>query len=358
MNHGKRRVRIAVDAMGGDSGPRVVVAGAAEAVRRQPEQLEILLVGDEPLVWEALREAAPEPLPLYVAHAPAAVAMGEKAERAFRRKPDSSIAVCATLVKEGRADALVSMGNTGAVVTTSLLSMGRMRGIKRPAIASVVPTAVGSCVILDVGANADCKPLHLYQFALMGRIYAQLVLGVEHPRVGLLNIGEEPSKGNALSQAAYQLMDQSRDELGFIGNVEGRDVFGGGTDVVVCDGFTGNVILKFIESIVSVGGQIIKKEIRAHLPAMAGALLMRPAIKGIKQRLNYEEYGGALLLGTRGVCVIGHGRSSSRAIQRAIEVAARTIRGNLEDAIVRVIEEAPRIMEGAVPATDTTHTGS
>ncbi len=352
MIHSNRRVRVAVDAMGGDRGPRVVVAGAAAAVRQQPDTLEVLLVGDEPQIWEALREVSPEPLPLYIAHARDAVAMGEKAERAFRRKRDSSIAVSADLVKQGRADALVSMGNTGAVVTTSLLSMGRMRGIKRPAIASVVPTVTGNCVVLDVGANADCRPLHLYQFAQMGRIYAQLVLAKEHPRVGLLNIGEEPSKGNALTQAAYQLMDQDREALGFIGNVEGRDVFEGNADVLVCDGFTGNVILKLIESILSVGGQVIRREVRAHLPAMAGALLMRPAIRGIKSRINYEEYGGALLLGTRGVCVIGHGRSSPRAIQRAVEVAARTIRGNLEDAIVRVIEGSPATVTEGAPATE------
>jgi len=215
----------------------------------------------------------------------------------------------------------------------------------------VVPTGSGQCVVLDVGANADCKPLHLYQFAQMGRIYAQLVLGVEHPRVGLLNIGEEPSKGNALSQAAYQLLDQSREALGFIGNVEGRDVFDGGADVVVCDGFTGNVILKFIESIVSVGGQVVRREIRAHVPAMAGALLMRPAIKGLKQRLNYEEYGGALLLGTKGVCVIGHGRSSARAIRKAIEVAARTIRGNLEEAILAAAESDAMVSHGTAASS-------
>jgi len=351
MGNEPRRVRIAVDAMGGDGGPEVVVAGAVEAVRHQPDRLEVLLVGDEPQVWDALRSVAPEPLPLFVAHAAEQVEMGEKAERAFRRKSDSSIAVCAALVRDGRADALVSMGNTGAVVTTSLLSMGRMRGIKRPAIASVVPTGSGQCVVLDVGANADCKPLHLYQFAQMGRIYAQLVLGVEHPRVGLLNIGEEPSKGNALSQAAYQLLDQSREALGFIGNVEGRDVFDGGADVVVCDGFTGNVILKFIESIVSVGGQVVRREIRAHVPAMAGALLMRPAIKGLKQRLNYEEYGGALLLGTKGVCVIGHGRSSARAIRKAIEVAARTIRGNLEEAILAAAESDAMVSHGTAASS-------
>lgn len=334
----RRRVRVAVDAMGGDVGPEVVVRGAIAATRAVGNALEVILVGDEPAIWDALRSEVASPLPLFVAHARGIVEMGEKAREALRSKPNSSIAICTNLVRTGRAEALVSMGNTGAVVTTSLLNLGRMQGIKRPAIASMLPTALGSCIILDVGANADSKPLHLYQFALMGRMYAKLVLGIANPRVGLLNIGEEPSKGNALTQAAHQLLARSRERLNFVGNVEGRDIFEGKADVVVCDGFTGNVILKLAESITTVGGRMVKQEIRRRWLAMFGALLMRPAISGLRESLDYEAYGGALLLGTRGVCVIGHGRSSSRAICKAIEVAARSIRSNLEEAIHQVVE--------------------
>ncbi len=338
MRDPDRRIRIAVDAMGGDSGPEVVVRGAIAAAAEMGDEVELLLVGDEPTIWQALSRERPPALPLYVVHAREQVEMGEKAHSVVRGKPNSSIAVCASLVRSGRAEALVSSGNTGAVVATSLLSLGRMRGIKRPAIASLVPTAEGLCVVLDVGANAECKPIHLYQFAVMGRMYAQLLLNVPNPRVGLLNIGEEPSKGNALTQAAYQLLDASREDLGFIGNVEGRDIFGGTAHVVVCDGFTGNVVLKMAESIASEGSRMIRQELRRSLLAQIGAYLMRPAFRGLKRRLNYEEYGGALLLGTRGVCVIGHGRSSARAIRMAIDVAARSIRGNLEEAIWRVVE--------------------
>jgi glycerol-3-phosphate acyltransferase PlsX len=222
-----------------------------------------------------------------------------------------------------------------------------MRGIQRPAIASMVPTAQGLCVMLDVGANADCKPLHLYQFALMGQIYARLVLKIAQPRVGLLNIGEEASKGNALAQGAHRLLAQAPESLGFIGNVEGRDIFEGKADVVVCDGFTGNVILKLAEGIASFGAGVVREEIRRGTGVKLGALLMRPALRRLKRRLNYEEYGGALLLGTRGVCVIGHGRSSARALRNAIEVAARSIRSDLEQAIWRAVASNPLSAAGA-----------
>ena len=336
--NGSPRVRVAVDAMGSDDGPEVVVAGVVVAARELGDRLQIVLVGDEAPVWAALGREAPAALPIFVVHAPQQVEMGEKAPQTFRSKPQSSIAVCADLLRRGRVDALVSTGNTGAVVTTALLSLGRMHGIKRPGLASMFPTRGGPCVILDVGANADVRPLHLYQFAVMGRLYAQRVLGIESPRVGLLNIGEEPGKGNALTQAAHQLLAGARAELNFVGNVEGRDLFDGKADVVVCDGFTGNVILKLAESILTVGGRMIKEEVRRRWLTTVGALLMKPALADIKHRLNYESYGGALLLGTRGICVIGHGSSSPRAIATAIDVAARSVRGRLEDAIGQAIE--------------------
>ncbi len=336
MKTERRRIRIAVDAMGGDRGPEVVVQGAIDAARNLGNTIEIILVGDENRIWKALESAEPGPLPIYVVHARESVSMDEKAKRAFRRKPESSIAICASLVHEGRAEALFSAGNTGAVVTTALLSMGRLRGIKRPAIASAVPTAEGYCVMLDVGANADCKPLHLFQFAQMGRTYAKLVLGIDNPRVGLLNIGEEPTKGNALSQSTYQMLAETDDEFNFIGNIEGQDIFAGGADVVVCDGFTGNVILKVTESIASVGARLIIQEVRRRLWTTVGALMMKPALAGLKKRVNYEEVGGALLLGTRGVCVIGHGKSTARAVCSGIDVAYRSVKVDLDESILRM----------------------
>lgn len=333
-----RHVRVAVDAMGSDEGPEVVVAGAVVAARERGDRLQIVLVGDEAPVWAALDAESASGLPIFVVHASQQVEMGEKAPQTFRSKPHSSIAVCADLVRRGRVDAMISTGNTGAVVTTALLSLGRMHGIKRPAIASMFPTRGGPCVILDVGANADVRPLHLYQFAVMGRLYAQRVLEIASPRVGLLNIGEEPSKGNALTQAAHQLLAGARDGLNFVGNVEGRDIFDGKADVVVCDGFTGNVVLKMAESILTVGGSMVRQEVRRRWLTSIGGLLMKPALADLKRRLNYETYGGALLLGTRGICVIGHGRSSPRAIANAIDVGARSVRSRLEEAIGQAIE--------------------
>jgi phosphate acyltransferase len=327
------RVRIAVDAMGGDNGPEVIVKGAVEALRTTDDDFEILLVGDERQIWHILTDLAPGPMPLFVVHAHEQVDMGEKGLRALREKRGSSIAVCTALVADGRAQALVSAGNTGAVVTTSLLHLGRMPGIQRPAIGTTIPTQQGACILLDVGANADCKPIHLLQFAHMGRVYAQMLLGIEDPRVGLLNIGEEPTKGSALAQAAYQLLDQADRSLHFVGNVEGRDILAGKADVVVCDGFTGNVILKLAGSIAGFGGRVIAREIRRNPWLTLGALMMKPALSGLKRRFNYEEYGGALLLGTRGVSIICHGKSSPRAIRNAVRVALRSVRRDLEGEI-------------------------
>lgn len=341
MGKHEGRARIALDAMGSDIGPEIIVRGALAAAGDLGEGVAISLVGDEADIRRILAEANAEGLGISVVHASENVTMGEKAPQAFRRKRDSSIAVCADLVRRGAADALVSTGNTGVVVTTALLGLGRVPGIKRPAIAILCPTTRGDCVLLDVGANADCKPLHLYQFAWMGRQYAKRMLGIEHPRVGLLSIGEEPGKGNQLTIGAHELMAEKRDELGFCGNIEGQDIFEGGADVVVCDGFTGNVILKLIESIVSVSRQVIRRELRQSLMALLGAFLMKPTLSSLKKSLNYEEYGGALLLGVRGITVIGHGRSSPQAVCNAVKVATRAVRSDLMASIGSVAESAP-----------------
>ena len=285
MAAAQRRIRIAVDVMGGDNGPEVIIRGAVEALRTIDGDFDILLVGDERVIWEILARLRPGRIPLFSVHAPEQITMDEKAPRAMRReKRGASIVRCAALVGQERADALVSAGNTAAVVASSLLNLGRMPGIQRPAIGTTIPTPEGRCVMLDVGANADCKPNHLYQFAHMGRIFAQLVLGQESPRVGLPNIGEEPSKGSALAQAAHKLLAADRERLNFVGNVEGRDVFSGRADVVVCDGFTGNVLLKLAGGIADVGTRMAAQEIKRSPLIRLGALLMKPALRGLKKR--------------------------------------------------------------------------
>jgi glycerol-3-phosphate acyltransferase PlsX len=268
-------------------------------------------------------------------HAPERIAMGDAGAQSVRRKRRSSIAVCASLVKEGAAQALVSAGNTGAVVAASQLTWRRLPGVERPAIATFVPTDRGGCVLLDVGANSDCKPSHLVQFALMGEVYARHMLGQESPRVGLLNIGEESTKGNELSQVAHRLLSAS--DVPFVGNVEGRDIFRGAADVVVCDGFTGNVVLKFSESIIELLGTLMRREVTRDLRSKLGALILRPAFRRLVKDLDYSEYGGAPLIGVNGVCIIAHGSSSPKAIMNAIRVSAEWVHHRLNDAIVAAL---------------------
>jgi glycerol-3-phosphate acyltransferase PlsX len=257
--------------------------------------------------------------------------MAEAGAASARRKRGSSINIAARLERDRETDALVSPGNTGAVVAAALLTLGRVESVERPAIATILPTPQGSVVILDVGATSDCKPYHLVQFAAMGSIYARLVLHVERPRVGLLNIGEEAEKGSELYYEAHQLLKQS--PIHFVGNVEGRDIILGTADVVVCDGFVGNVLLKFAESIIPIVGHMIRDEIMSDpLSALAG-LLLKPAFRRLRRRLDYAEVGGAPLLGVQGTCIIAHGRSSARAIKNAIRVAARCAQAGLIEGI-------------------------
>jgi len=322
---------IGVDAMGGDLAPQVVIQGALEALRESDAAFDVALIGDEAQVFEAAdRLGVRDKLP-QVIHAAEVVEMAESAAQSVRKKKDSSISVAARLQKEGQTDALVSAGNTGAVVASALLEMGRIEQIQRPAIATVLPTPQGNVVILDVGATSDCKPTHLYQFAMMGSIYARLVLGVERPRVGLLNIGEEAEKGSELYYEAHQLLKRS--PIHFIGNVEGKDIILGTADVVVCDGFVGNVLLKFAESVIPSLATMIKDEINAHPLSMLAGLLLKPAFRRLKGRLDYAEVGGAPLLGVEGTCIIAHGRSNPRAIKNAIRVAARCAEARVADSI-------------------------
>jgi len=331
MDQGRKGPVIGVDAMGGDLAPRVNIQGALEALAEPGASFDVVLVGDEKAIRdEAQRLGLSDRLPRVI-HATEQVEMSEHAAQAVRKKRDSSINVCARLHKSGETDAIVSAGNTGAVVAAGLIELGRIEQIQRPAIATVLPTPQGNVVILDVGATTDCKPAHLAQFAIMGSIYARLVLRIEKPRVGLLNIGEEAEKGSELYYEAHQLL--KRAPVHFAGNVEGREVILGTADVVVCDGFVGNVLLKFAESVIPSISTMIKDEIAAHpLSAMAG-LLLKPAFRRLKRRLDYAEVGGAPLLGVAGACIIAHGRSNSRAIKNAIKVAARCAEARVADSI-------------------------
>ncbi len=326
-------MRIAVDAMGGDRGPELVARAAIGAVESQPSSLEILLVGAREQIEPVLRASGSSHPNIRVCHASETVAMSEPPASAIRKKKDSSIAVAMRLLKEGEADALVSAGNTGAVVAGSLVSIGRLHGVSRPAIATFYPTSKQWAVFLDVGANSVCTPKNLLQFGVMGSVFAQYHLGIREPRVGLLNIGEEKSKGTDMVRAAHELLKNS--SIKFVGNVEGRDVMAGAADVVVCDGFVGNVVLKFSESILSFMSQMLRQEIKKSIRAKLGALLLRGAFSTFRSRLDYAEYGGAPLLGVNGVVIICHGKSSGRAIKNAILMAQRfvscDINGHIEE---------------------------
>jgi phosphate acyltransferase len=337
------RSRVAVDAMGGDQGPGVIVQGAIEAARRAPGMFTVVLVGDEPEIRRHLPESMGAELGIEVVHTSETISMEESATSVYRRRKDASVVVATRLLAERKVDALVSAGNTGAVVTAALLGLGRLKGVFRPAIATLVPTPARHTVLLDVGANSECKPMHLFQYAVMGRVYAQYVFDVPDPKVGLLNIGEESTKGSEVYQQAFKILEDNRESLGFVGNVEGRDILRGTADVVVCDGFTGNVILKFAESVVWMAVETTRRELAKNLKFKFGALLLRPLLHRLRNKLNYEEYGGAPLLGVNGVVVICHGRSSAKAIMNAIRVAERGARERID---LKIREELAREHRG------------
>ncbi len=346
-----RHPRIAVDASGGDFGPAVVVPAAVQAARQLAGRARVVCIGDEVTIRAELAACGAASELVDVVHAPDNIEMCESPAAAVRRKPDSSISVGARLMKDGAVDAFVSAGSTGAVTAASTLVVGRLPGVARPGIASILPTERGVGLLIDVGANADCKPQHLLQFAAMGRIYAELVLGVPSPTVGLLNIGEEPSKGNELTQEAHRLL--TAHEPNFVGNVEGRHVLEGRATVVVTDGFVGNVLLKTLESLRGVIGRVVREEIRRDWRAALGALLMKPALRGLSRRSNYQEYGGAPLLGCRGVVIICHGSSSSVAITNALRVAERAVKDRVPDRIAAEIERERAALDANERAADT-----
>jgi glycerol-3-phosphate acyltransferase PlsX len=304
--------------MGGDRGPEVTVEGAVAAARELGST--VILVGNEAVLRDHLARHDVRGLAMTVRHAPEAVEMGENPMSALRKKKHSSIRIGLEMVKKGEAEAFVSAGNTGAVMATALVVLGPLPGVERPAIAVVVPTVTHQAVLLDVGANVDCKPRHLVQFAIMGNVYARDILGQTRPRVGLLSIGEEESKGNELTREAFKEMEGEH-SLNFIGNVEGRDVFSGIADVVVCDGFIGNVALKISEGLVETIFSLLREELKKDLRARLGSFLLVPTFRRFKRRIDSSEYGGAPLLGVNGVCMISHGRSTGKAIRNAIRAA-------------------------------------
>ena len=323
-------VCIALDAMGGDAGPAVNVEGAVAAARELG--LGVILVGVQEEVRRHLDRHDPAGLPIKVRHASEVVEMEESPSAALRKKKDSSIRVAVDLLRSGDADAVVSAGNTGAVMAIALVVLGPLPGVERPAIAALLPTLAGHAILLDVGANVDCKPRHLVQFAIMGNVYARQALGKARPRVGLLSIGEEETKGNELTKEAFRALEEERG-IEFIGNVEGVDVFKGHADVVVCDGFTGNVALKIGESVAETIMALVREEVAADLRSRAGALLLKPAFHRLRRRLDYSEVGGAPLLGVNGVTIISHGRSSAKAIRNALRVAADCVTSRVLDNI-------------------------
>ena len=314
--------RVALDAMGGDRGPVVNIEGAVAAARELG--LSVLLVGNEEELSRSLRRHSTNGLGITICHAPETVGMNESPSAALRKKKHSSIRVGLELVKRGEADAFISAGNTGAVMATAMVTLGSLPGVERPAIALIVPTLRGQSILLDAGANADCKPRHLLQFAIMGDIYARQVMGKKSPTVGLLSIGEEESKGNELTREAFKELEEER-SLNFTGNVEGREVFSGAADIIVCDGFTGNIALKISESAAEFFTVLLKEELEKGLVGKLGALLTRGAFRRFKKRVDYTEYGGAPLLGVGGMCFISHGRSTAKAIKNAIRVAAECV---------------------------------
>ncbi|MDD5435744.1 MAG: phosphate acyltransferase PlsX [Nitrospira sp.] len=311
-------MNIALDAMGGDKSPSVEVEGAILAAKEL--NTEITLVGDEQLIRAELEKHKTANLPLSICHASQRIEMHDSPASALRRKKDSSIVVATNLVKEGKASAVVSAGNTGATMAAGFFILGLIEGVERPAIATILPTISGTAIMLDVGANVDCKPRHLYQFAIMGHVYASKVLQRENPKIGLLSIGEEDTKGNILTKETFRHLKDS--PLNFIGNVEGRDVYSGNADVVVCDGFIGNVALKISEGVAETIGKLLKREIEKSFFGKIGYILLKSAFDSFKKKVDYAEYGGAPLLGVNGGCIICHGRSSPKAIKNAITMAA------------------------------------
>lgn len=334
-------MKVVLDAMGGDNAPQVPVRGAVQAAK--DFGIKVFLVGDESKIKKELSRYSYPSERIEVVHADDSVPMEEKPSKALKQK-NSSIHVGMKLLKEGKADGFVSAGNTGAVMAIALLTLGRLKGVERPAISTILPNLKGKTFFLDVGANVDCKPIHLLQFTIMGEAYARYVLKNENPKVGLLNIGEEEGKGNELTKETYKLLKSAKEKgLNFVGNAEGRDIYSGKFDVVVCDGFVGNVALKLSENLAKILAKILKEEIENHFVSRIGAVTLKPAIKGFKKRIDYAEWGGAPLLGIKAPVIISHGSSNAKAIKNAIKVASQFAESHLNERIEENIEKYGKI---------------
>ena len=330
-------LKIAVDAMGGDYAPQAVVAGAVEAVKKF--DVCVVLVGQEKIVKAELAKHKYDHSRIEVVHAEQVVEMHESPAVTIRKKRNSSISVGINLLKENRAAAFFSAGNTGGVVCAATINLGMLETIERPGIAIAMPNMKAVSLIIDAGANIDPKPLHLFQYGIMGSTYFEEILGKKNPSVGLLNVGEEASKGTDFVKETYQMLEQS--SLNFIGNVEGKDIFSGDCDVIVCDGFVGNVTLKVSESMADTITHFLKDELLSSLGGKIGLLFARRSFIRFKKKIDYSEYGGAPLLGVNGVVIIGHGRSSAKAVMNAIKFAAKEVERNINQDI---IEKARKVL--------------
>ncbi|HHO47401.1 MAG TPA: phosphate acyltransferase PlsX [Desulfobacteraceae bacterium] len=332
-------MRIALDAMGGDCGPELIIEGALSALRGNKD-FEIILLGPSDFLSQQLATLGMNDdvaRRLHIEHAPETITMHETPVDAVRRKKNSTIMVGFELVKAERADAVVSAGNSGATMASAIKKLGRLKGVSRPGIASLFPTLKNPVMIMDLGANVDCRPQHLLQFAIMASSCISKILKLDRPRVGLLSIGEEAGKGNTLVKEAHELLSASK--LNFFGNVEGRDVYQGNVDVIVCDGFVGNVSLKVSEGLAEAAMQMLRSEIEKSLRAKLGYLLIRHAFNNFRKRVDYAEYGGAPLLGINGAGIVSHGKSNSVAIKNAIVIAANMVRNKVNESIIQALEE-------------------
>ncbi len=333
------KLNIAVDAMGGDNGPTVVVEGVVkffnECKRPMTEGVTVILVGDRDVLSRLISISGGAKLPIEVRHASQVITMDDHPAEALKNKPDSSMVIMAALQKTGVAQAMVSPGNTGAMMAASLFALGRIEGIPRPAIAGTFPTQGNPTVILDVGANVGCNEKQLFQFAVMGSAYSKSIFGIENPRVLVLNVGRERTKGPQILQNLYSMLEAS--PLNFMGNIEGNGILKGEADVVICDGFAGNILLKTFESIADLVGGSLYLEMKRHWAARAGFLLMRHAFLKLWQRLDSAEYGGAPLLGLKGVSIVAHGSSSAKAIKNAVVAACDFYRSGVNEKIDREI---------------------
>lgn len=328
-------MKIVIDAMGGDHAPQATVEGAIAAATEWADT-QIVLVGDEAKLEPLLNQSAIKSANLSVRHASEVIGSDDEPVKAVRRKKDASMVVAGRMLKEGEADAMISAGNTGALMTTGLLVVGRMEGIERPALAPMIPTIDDVGVLaLDLGANMDAKPEHLAQYGLMGSLYRQKVQGVDSPRVGLLNVGTEPGKGNELTKHAYPLLEQL--PIRFVGNVEARDVLTGACDVLVCDGFAGNILLKSLEGTAGAIFALLKEQFSSSLKSKLAAAVLMPELRGLKRKLDYTEHGGAPLLGLSRLVVKSHGSADGNAIKNAVRQARIAVQNQLVESISKEI---------------------